>query len=111
MLSNKITLKSSTDRTSKFFNNLGVIKIDVKKKDNETFVKVNSGKTFYFNGKSINLSNYSVKVSKKKVSLVEDDKYKIALKNNKAYLITPNYKGFYENADLKTLQNKKTFIC
>ena len=110
LLSNKITLKSSTDKTSQFFNNLGVIKIDIKKKGNETLVKVNSGKTFYFNGKSINLSNYSVKVNKKKVSLVEDDKYKIALKNNKAYLITPDYEGFYENADLKTLQNKKTFI-
>ncbi len=32
------------------------------------------------------------------------------MKNDKAFLITPEYKGFYEDADLKTLQNIKTFI-
>lgn len=85
-------------------------KIDVNKKDDQTIFKVNSGKFFKFRGKSVNLSDYSVKVNGKKISLVKDDNYKIALKNNKAYLITPDYKGYYEKADLKTLQNIKTFI-
>ena len=110
VLSNKITLKSSTDKTSQFFNNLGAIKIDVKKKSNGNVVNVNSGKFFKFRGKSVNLSDYSVKVRRNNISLVNDSNYKIALKNNKAYLITPGYKGYYENADLKTLQNIKTFI-
>lgn len=32
------------------------------------------------------------------------------MKNNKAYLIAPSYRGFYGDANLKVLQNVKTFI-
>ena len=110
LLSNKVTLKSSTNSTSIFFRNLGVSNVIIETKNEEIFIKLNSVKTFNFRGAAINLSDYSVKFNGKEITLNEDERFKIGLKNNKAYLLAPSYRGFYGDANLKVLQNVKTII-
>jgi hypothetical protein len=109
-LSNKITLNETTNKVSSLFLNLGISEIAVKEKDNQKIVSMTSEKEFGFNGDAVNLSNYSINVNNKLIILNEDDKFKAGIVENKAYIITPDYTGFYDDADLITRENVKTFV-
>jgi|TARA_B110000967_G_C18735638_1_gene484937 hypothetical protein len=110
ILSSKITLTESTNKVSSLFFNLGVSEIDVKSEANKTLFSISSERTFNLNDNSINLSDYSVSVNEKLITLNEDERFKIGIRNNRAFIITPNYSGFYDEADLITKKNAKTFI-
>lgn len=109
-LSNRITLNETTNKVSSLFLNLGISEIDVKVKDNQKVVSLTSEKEFGFNGDAVNLSNYSVSVSNKLIILNEDNNFKAGIVENKAFIMTPDYTGFYDEADLITRENVKTFV-
>lgn len=69
-----------------------------------------SEKTFKFNNNSVNISDYSVNIDEKLITLNQDTRFKIGLIDNKAFIISPNYTGFYDKADLDTKKNIKTFV-
>ncbi|OIP47398.1 MAG: hypothetical protein AUK46_05280 [Flavobacteriaceae bacterium CG2_30_31_66] len=110
VLSQKSTLNESTKQVSNLFFNLGVSAIEVTKKDNKMLLSLTSEKTFKFNNNSINLSDYSVSIDEKLITLKEDVRFKIGLIDNKAFIISPNYIGFYDKADLEIKKNIKTFV-
>lgn len=109
-LSNRITLTETTSKVSNLFFNLGISKVDVTKENDVKNISLTSEKQFSFRGNSTNLSNYSVKVNDKIITLNEDNRYKIGIKNEKAYIITPDFSGFYDEANLSVKQNVKTFV-
>ncbi len=109
-LANKITLDSSSKEVTSFFFKLGISEINFSKNDSGVKVKSDSSKSFNFRGQKINFSDYSVEIGTKLITLKQDNRYKIGLMNNKAYIISPSFEGYYEDADLNTLYDVKNFI-
>ena len=110
ILSKKTTLNESTKEVSNLFFNLGVSAIQITKEDNKILLSLTSEKTFKFNNNSVNISDYSVNIDEKLITLNQDTRFKIGLIDDKAFIISPNYTGFYDKADLDTKKNIKTFV-
>jgi len=110
ILSNRTTLNESTNKVSSLFFSLGISEIDVIEHNDKKIINLSSERVFNFRGNSINLSNYSVSLDEKLITLNEDNRYKIGLVDNKAFIITPNYSGYYDETDLITKKNVKTFV-
>jgi len=110
-LEGKIELKKSTDLVTPFFQNLGGTEIIVTNDSFGTKYKAESKKKFKFNGKFSSLSDYTVILKDGFIVLENDERYKISLNNDIAYIKTPEFSGNINEAnEIKSLKNIKTFI-
>ncbi|MFN4764114.1 hypothetical protein ACKGJN_13375 [Gillisia sp. Q332] len=110
-LEEKVELKTSTDLVTPFFQNLGGTEIIVTNNSFETKYRAESKKQFKFNGEFSSLSDYAVILKDGFIVLESDERYKISLNNDIAYIKTPEFSGnINEVNEVKTLKNIKTFI-
>jgi len=110
-LEEKVALNQSTVLVTPFFQNLGGTEIIVTNNSLETKYSAESKKQFRFNGDFSSLSDFSVILKDGFLVLENDERYKISLNNDIAYITTPEFSGNINKAnDVKSLKNIKTFI-
>lgn len=94
-----------------FFQNLGGTEIIVTNDSFETKYRAVSKKQFKFDGEFTSLSDYAVTLKNGFIVLESDERYKISLNNDIAYIKTPEFSGnINEVNEVKTIKNIKTFI-
>lgn len=81
------------------FLNMGVTGISVTKTLKSTLYEFQTEKIFIMNGKSIDLSNYSVILEEGMISLSSNPSLKLTLLDDQLYIVKPNHSGLIESQD------------
>lgn len=98
-LNSELTLNKTTSKVSSLFFNMGVTSISVTKNNESTLYEFISEKTFFINGKSIDLSNYSVLLKNGMISINSTSNLNLTLFDGKPYVESSNYSGFLDSQE------------
>lgn len=107
-ITERILLKSNTNKVSETFYKLGVEEIKVEKRNLEIVYNTNVVYQTVLNGHKLDFSHLSFSLNDDKLSIVNDSEYFLSLRNNQLYIESPKYTGFLKDGSNNKLIDYKS---
>lgn len=98
-LQNKLTVNATTDTISNFLLSAGIVKIEVSNRGNQILYKPLTVKSFYLDGHSLDLKDYTLVVDGNYAFLENQSEFKLSFRYNKLYVDSDNFDGVVEGDD------------
>lgn len=107
-ITERILLKSNTNKLSETFYKLGVEEIKIEKRDLEVVYRTNIVNETVINGHKLDFSHLLVSLKNDKLSIINDSEYFLSLRNDQLYLESPKYTGFLKDGSNNKLIDYKS---